>query len=220
MQLLSFSLFGQHPIYCGGMIANARLAPDIYPGWRVRVYHGAEVPCKYLATLERHGCELVEMPHVLENGLPRGTKPWPAYGPRREQSFYGRLWRFLAAQEREASHVVFRDADSRLNVRERAAVASWIESGKLAHVMHDHEHHVDKAMLAGMWGVRGGVLPISEWLQGWSFSGEHDDDQQFLAARVWPVIQADVLIHGPKGVPFPPHPPYAGHVGQIIEMSS
>ena len=216
MRLISFSLYGQHPIYCGGMLANAKLAQELYPGWQVRVYHGEEVPPKYLLPLDRRGCELVPMPHILENGLPRGTKPWPAYGPRRFQSFYGMFWRMLPAADPQVERVIIRDCDSRCNVREVAAVEAWIESGKAAHVMHDHEHHT-KDMMGGMWGVKGGLLPIPEWLSGWSFSGQYDDDQQFLARYVWPRISGNVLIHGPKGQPFPPHAAFSGHVGQIVE---
>mgnify|MGYP006292180853 FL=1 len=44
-----------------------------------------------------------------------------------------------------------RDADSVLNIRERAAVDDWLASGAAFHVMRDHPVHCD-LMLAGMGG--------------------------------------------------------------------
>ena len=33
MQLITFSLFGDKPLYCVGAVENARLAKEIYPDW-------------------------------------------------------------------------------------------------------------------------------------------------------------------------------------------
>ena len=47
---------------------------------------------------------------------------------------------------------VVRDADSRLNVRERFAVEEWIQSGTEVHAMHDHMNH-GQNLNGGMWGA-------------------------------------------------------------------
>ena len=44
MNLISLSLWGHDERYIQGAIRNAELAPDIYPGWTVRVYCSSEVP--------------------------------------------------------------------------------------------------------------------------------------------------------------------------------
>jgi hypothetical protein len=193
--LISFSLFGREAFYTRGAIENATLAPGVYPGWTMRVY--CDDPASPTALeLGRAGCDVVEGP--------RGIDPY--------------FWRFLAASEPGAGCVIFRDCDSRLNVRERAAVAAWEASGLQAHVMRDHRKHTMR-MLAGMWGVRGGVFPdMAPLLAAWKYSRIKGDDQTFLAAVVWPRIAGSVLEHGYGGVPFPEHPPYHGFVGGRVKV--
>jgi hypothetical protein len=200
--IVSFSLWGDGPLYRLGALANVRLAGVHYPSWRVRIYtddpallHGAGAP--------RVPMEVVHMP--------------PNTGVR------GMFWRFLAASDAHAEAIVFRDADSRLNAREAAAVAAWLASGRRFHVMHDHPHHTPWPMLGGMWGVRGGVLPDMERrIAAWGVWREKPDDMHFLADRVWPEARLDLMHHTSvpvpyaAGVAFPPHPPFAGFVGQIV----
>ena len=44
------------------------------------------------------------------------------------------FWRFEAAYDSDADVVIFRDADSRLNMREKAAVDQWLVSDKNFHI--------------------------------------------------------------------------------------
>jgi hypothetical protein len=135
----------------------------------------------------------------------------------------GLFWRFLAASDQAADPILFRDCDSRLNVREAAAVAAWLERGRRFHVMRDHPHHADWPMLAGMWGVRGGIIgDMDRRVGGWGRWHEKLEDQRFLAAEIWPLAQRDMVHHAsvPTALapaePFPPHGAYDGFVGQII----
>ena len=45
---VSYSLYGSDPRYIDGIIENAELMPKIYPGWKMRVYYGKDVPEKTL----------------------------------------------------------------------------------------------------------------------------------------------------------------------------
>ena len=45
-----------------------------------------------------------------------------------------------------------RDLDSRLNAREAAAVAEFLQSGAGVHIMRDHPAHA-AVMMGGMWGA-------------------------------------------------------------------
>jgi hypothetical protein len=211
--LIAFSLWGRDPLYLNGAVENIAKAAAFYPGFRLRFYtddpaaldDAARTRTGHTAADNRHGVnvEIVEMP--------------------RASGMRGLFWRFLAASDQQADPILFRDCDSRLNAREAAAVAAWIESGRGFHVMHDHPHHADWPILAGMWGVRGGVVTDMDLRVGaW---GRYDDkmaDQRFLAAEIWPLAQRDVMHHAsvPSCVapaePFPPHPPCSGFVGQII----
>lgn len=179
MKILTYTLFGDAELYTLGMVANARLAPLVYPGWRVRVYLGAGVPPEAVRVLERRGVEIVD------RSARRLRAPWEPL-----------LWRFEPAGDHALACIAVRDADSRIGARERAAVAQWEASGAMFHVMRDHPQH-GVPMLAGMWGCRGGSLPgISAAIESWDpRDGGKGTDQKFLAERVWPLVRPDCFAH-------------------------
>lgn len=192
-KIISFSVFGSKPMYLRGAVRNAELAPTIYPGWTARFYCERGLPI--LGELRALGAEVVEMP------------PEPGVS--------GAFWRFLAAAEPNVERVIFRDADSRLNVREKAAVDAWVESGRAGHIMRDHPQHTGCPVLAGMWGVLGGRLyGIAADIALWPRKAIKGDDQAFLAAVVYPRV-GDWLAHGVDGSVWPPHSPYSGFVGEV-----
>lgn len=202
MNLISFSLFGSVRNYNLGMVENARIAPLIYPGWKVRVY--ADERITVADELLASGVEIVWM-------------------PREEHSARAMCWRFLAAADENVDRVIVRDADSRLNVREAAAVCAWVESGKPFHVMRDHEHHRSWPIYGGMWGCVGGLFPdMRAWIDRWGKFGDRLDDMLLLAGRVWPLVANDACQHESVksrwgGDPFPDHPRYEGFVGERID---
>src|SRR5258705_2986561 len=107
----------------------------------------------------------------------------------------GMFWRFLAATDETVDVAIFRDADSRLGARERAAVDEWLAGDHDVHLMRDHPWH-RTAIMGGMWGVRGGALwnlrtliaqhqPRSYW----------QCDQDFLRERVFPLVRERAHVH-------------------------
>lgn len=207
MKVLSFSLYGAQSIYCEGAVRNAEIAPRVYPGWVVRFYVDRTVPADALDRLRALGCEVV----VVERAM---------IGPE-----YGKFWRFAVAADPTIERFVCRDADSRLNVREKAAVDAWIASGAAFHVMRDSIHHC-KRVLGGMWGGVGGVIPdIQARIDAWGHYGEWGDSDRFLSDQVWPLMADRCLIHDSWGHfegirPFPPHAPLDGtcYVGEIVPL--
>ncbi len=206
MKLISFSLFGHEPRYLSGALENVRLAREYYPGWACRFYCGPEVDARPLLA---EGAE-----------VRRET----ALGP-----YHGLFWRFFPASEPGVERFIVRDADSRLNPREAAAVAEWEASGRAAHVMRDHVNHVvpDSPILSGMWGGRGGLHPdIRALVRRWGRFQGRFCDQEFLARHIWPRVKHDCLQH--NGVPSPwggvgfPHSPLpeGAFVGQQVEPGS
>jgi hypothetical protein len=206
VKILSFSLYGAHPLYCRGIVRNAELAPRIYPGWVMRVAVDRSVPTDVLAELRARGCEIVEMRKSL--------------GPE-----YGKFWRFLVAADPAVERFVCRDADSRLNVREKAAVDAWIASGRPFHLMRDSIHH-DRRMMGGMWGGVGGILvDIEAQMDAWGRYERWGDSDRFLSDVVWPLVRDRCLCHESRphfgdGMPFPEHPPLDGtcYVGEIVPV--
>lgn len=200
-KIVSMSVYGTKPMYVRGAIANARLIPQVFPGWTMRVYCCLS-DCSSVEELKGLGCEIVAMP--------------------RSRIHSGMFWRFLAAWDPEAERVIIRDSDSRLNIRDWATVQAWEESGKDAHCIMDHPHHSQMPMSGGMWGIKARVLPpvLLEDLQRRCRRPQpRVEDMRWLRDRVHPLIQGSLLRHSSvstkwPSVPFPDHSPYEGFVGQ------
>jgi hypothetical protein len=180
-QLISYGLWGVKPMYCNGALENAKLQRRIYPGWTCRFYVDITTDKGTIQKLTDEGCEIV---YINTN----------AHIGRQKQ-----FWRFLAAEDKDASHIIMRDCDSYLNEREKAAVDEWIESRIGLHLMRDHvQHHTE--ILGGMWGCVGGLFPnmseiINKWLEENLSFTEKWTDQLFLRAVIWPLIKDKHMAH-------------------------
>jgi len=175
--IISFSLWGDDPVYVHGAIVNARIAPNLYYGWRTRFYCDHSVPADALDELRRNGAEVV----MIEDPQLQKIRP---------------LWRFLVSDDPDVDWFICRDTDSRLNAQELLAVEEWVHSGKAFHIMRDHVYHME-LILAGMWGGMAGVLPN---LKNMIFSDplyadNRFSDQAFLMDMVWPLIKDHAMIH-------------------------
>lgn len=202
MKLISFSLWGIDSKYVVGAIRNAELAPAIYPGWRCRFYCAASVPTEAIA-------RLASFPHVE---VVRREDP---------REWNGQLWRMEAAGDPDIEALIVRDTDSRLNVRERAAVDAWLATGASAHAMRDHPWH-NVPMLAGMWGIRGGVLPdVRDLLVPYYLESQQPAwcDQRFLADVVVPRVKDSLVEHDEyfAGCPYPTGRRWREYVGQPFD---
>ena len=122
MKIISFSLWGNLPMYTKGAIVNIELAKEIYPGWTCRFYVNSTVEESVINEIEGKGGQIVR---ITDN---RGA-------------FWGMFWRFLANDDPDMEMFISRDCDSRLNYRERVAVEEWEKSDKCLHIMHDHYAH-------------------------------------------------------------------------------
>lgn len=199
MNKICFSLWGNQDLYCKGAVANVHEAAEVYPGWCCRFY--VMQGCPAIEQLQQLSCEVIIMPAM--------------------EHFKPEFWRFHAASE-NIDYCLFRDCDSRVNTKEAAAVCEWVASDKIAHIMKDSFEHTKQTIMAGMWGIRGGVIAdIHKLITQWTFS--HDmtykyTDQQFLKEIIWPRIRHSVLIHGPGDQPYPLHSPmkYGEYIGQVI----
>jgi hypothetical protein len=175
-KIISFSLWGNNPIYTIGAIRNAELSPIIYSGWICRFYIGKSTDYKVIEQLKQFShVEVVEMDV--------------------DGDWTGMFWRFYPASEEDVDVMISRDCDSRLSEREKLAVDEWLSSDKDFHIMRDHPYH-NTAILGGMWGSKKGVLPqmiklIDEYIKGsfWQV------DQNFLREKIYPLVKDNSLIH-------------------------
>jgi len=186
MKVISFSLWGDNPVYTVGAIRNAELAETIYPDWQCWFYVGSSVPEEILSDLEnRSNCTVIRMEE--------------------EGNWSGMFWRFYPASLSEVEVMISRDTDSRLNKREKAAVDEWIESDKGFHIMRDHPWH-NTEILGGMWGAKRGVIPSMSTMCVEYVKGEFwQVDQNFLREEVWPLVGENFLVHDEffSNKPFP-----------------
>ena len=174
-QVIAFSLWGNNPFYTRGAIRNAELAHELYPEWVCRFYCGAQTEKSVIQQLENLNCEVVVMDEL--------------------EGFGGTMWRFLVANDPSVKCFICRDADSRLNEREKLAVDEWLASGKAFHIMRDAIVHCD-LILAGMWGGYSGVLPnLQELMKSKIDHSRKFLDQDFLSLHIWPMIKKHCLIH-------------------------
>ena len=171
-KIISFSLWGDKPIYTVGAISNAVLAQTIYPDWICRFYiHRPSVPKYVIEELAKQpNVELVDMPEDIG---------WSAM-----------LWRFYPATEDNVSVMISRDCDSRLSLREKACVDHWLNESK-RNVMTIRDTCVHQSqMMGGMWGVKDGFLKfIKPYLDRLIEQTKHTAikgvDQDFLNTKIY-----------------------------------
>jgi len=207
LDVISYSLYvhkpGVHKIgskppaaYIGGMVENAKLAKEFYPGWVVHCYLSDE---------------LLHVQPVLED---LGVQVTPYDNSPFWQGLFTRL---IVMDDPRVRRFCQRDTDSRLGSLDQAAVAAWIKSGKKWHAMRGCKSH-GVPLLGCAWGGPGQSFPnirraIAKWMKTDYVKGS---DQRFTARLVWPEAQKSCLQHDAafgnrfgKTYPFPkPATPY------------
>ena len=174
-KVISFSLFGNHPTYTLGAVANARHANRAYPGWICRFYVADDVPEGIIVRLKDYGAEVINM------GRRVGYEP--------------SSWRFLATVDPEVDIALLRDADSRFTKCELLMVNEWLASDKKFHVMRPGPYPLP--ILSGLWGVRGNIPNFKELLEDHLRSGVNTmgTDELFLRDNLYPQMKGKVFVH-------------------------
>jgi|10_taG_2_1085330.scaffolds.fasta_scaffold00844_15 hypothetical protein len=199
-KVISFSLWGNGPIYCVGAIKNADLALDIYPGWTCRYHIGRSTPQHYIEDLKnRKNVEIVLR--------------------KEEGNWEGMFWRFLDASDLSVDIMISRDADSRLDEREALAVREWLNSDKKFHIMRDHPYHQTQ-ILGGMWGVKNPYLAdMKHLIKNYTKGNYWQIDQNFLRDIIYPIIKNNCMVHDEffEKNPFPIKRKTGEFVGQAFD---
>lgn len=203
-KVVSFSLWGNDPIYTVGALRNAELVTKVYPGWESWLY--LQDDCRY----------------DLQLKLSAGFDKIIYYAP--EIGCDGAFQRFQPFAHPDVSIFVSRDCDSRVSDREFQAVLKWEKSSYQFHCMRDHTAHSYPPVLAGMWGAKSkGFTNPELFLEVLSnYKGaKYFDDQKGLEA-FYRVNQDLFIEHDDwcryKGVKFPKHKPveFGSFVGERI----
>jgi len=175
-KIISYSLWGSNAMYLHGALMNARQCKEFFPDWKVRIYHNDSISDDLLVKLRELGVETVLT-------KPNGT--------------YGTFWRFYPMFE-DYNYILVRDIDARITWRDVRCVNEWIESGKKFMNIRDHHSHYDWPIIAGMFGTRGGALPLSliPIMNKYEIIHQYVSDQVFLARHVWDYMKHDVYELG------------------------
>lgn len=177
-KVISFSLWGDNPIYTVGAVRNSELQKEFFPDWEMWVYHDSTVNELFLNQLKNNGVRLIE---------------------KSDEAYSKATWRFLPISDKSVDFFISRDCDSRISLRDKTSVDEWIESGKKYHIIRDHpEGHYWK-MNAGMWGAKGGlILDIDEKIKQFKLEfNPHikEFDQEFLSKWVYPLALESLFCH-------------------------
>ena len=178
VKVISFSLWGDKPMYTIGAIKNADLSKQFYPDFECWFYiHKDTVPDNIINELGKRDNVKI----ILKEGDLNNIKPM--------------MWRFEAIDHPEVELMMSRDSDTRFRKREILAVNDWIKSDKLFHIMRDHPHHSYK-ILGGMFGTR--KIENFNWIEkinNFNQNGDRMYDQDFLGDIIYPLIKENCMIH-------------------------
>jgi hypothetical protein len=164
-------------------------ARELYPGWRLRVYHN--VTTEDTAAWSRLCALYCTNPHVDLCD----TRRLPTVGDLNSHFPIGRFWRFQVVGDPTVELFGCRDVDSYLLPRERAAVHQWLERGATSqfHIMRD-EPFDHPTILAGLWGANNYInfskaLAVRSRLLDVRVEHGKFYDQAVLHDRVWPIVR-------------------------------
>lgn len=180
-KVISYSLWGDNPVYNHGFMKNYFDAKKIYGEWKVILYYDDSIDIIVKEFIHHYKIESYNMTGI---NIP------------------GEFWRFLANDINNDGYTIFRDCDSRLSLREKLGVDEWINSGKILHVIRDHPFHKiplgvnEMGMLAGMWGIKSGEILIKEMLDNYLINRvtKWGDDQNFISS-IYKKFNDDMYVH-------------------------
>lgn len=178
-KIIAISVWGNNPRYSVGAIRNAELAKELFPDWKVRIYHDTEVNSIHIEELKNfQNVELIDF-SPLSNIIA------PCF------------WRFYSLFESKDNITLIRDSDSRLSKREQKYVNNWLISDEKYFIIRDHVRHYDFPMLAGMWGYKGHMqTSFYDNMIKYAKNNFYTVDQIYLREVIWEEASQNSYIIG------------------------
>ena len=173
-------MWGNDPKYTIGAINNLNAQKILFPNWVCRFYIHSSVHRHVWEDMEKiGGAEIVHIDEPISTGM---------------------LWRFRPLLDKSIDRFIVRDTDGRLTLREQNCVLDWIASKKEFHIIRDNKMHGTRIM-GGMWGATSEFINRIDYnniLENHDFENTPNVcgyDQDFLAAKIYPLIKNSVCIH-------------------------
>jgi hypothetical protein len=192
VNVISFSLWGDKPIYTIGALRNADLAKQFYPDFQCWFYiHIDTVPQHIIDELQSKDNVSI----IFKTGDLLKIKPM--------------MWRFEAIDHPDVKIMMSRDTDTRFLLREKLAVDEWLKSDKICHIMRDHPWH-NYEIQGGMFGLKkNSSINMTDLSNTFDQVGDKMYDQDFLKDIIYPLVKNNSLIHASFNkyedtcIPFP-----------------
>ena len=207
--VISYSLWGEHPMYWKGALRNIEQAKEYFSDWKCRFYIDKDSRKDLIESINGENVEIV----LVES----------------KDSFHGMFWRFWAAEDPEVDIFLSRDCDSRFSIREVEAIKEWLDSDKDFHIMRDHPYH-SVPILGGMWGCRNGIMlniGLGKLIEKWNRFEKKGIDQDFLSQCIYPLVKDIALEHsefnlrfGGDTRPFPSSRNYYEFIGDVFDENN
>lgn len=187
--VLAYSMFGEKKYMERyktfiKFIAKEALESTLYNTWHVWVYHDGTADEDFIASVKTIN---------------------PSVGFLDVRNY--KVWKLLPVGNNTADITCSRNLDSPLSTREFAAVADWLKSKKLVHVMRDHPMHFTNFM-SGLWCFRNHknralgkhiVELVLKYAQTQNPAAHreafHGNDQLVLNKPVWPLVEHETMYH-------------------------
>lgn len=192
--VVSYSLWGDKPIYWIGALKNIELVGEYLPGWFCRFYIDKNCHQDLIDTIKGDNVEVILVDPIGSND--------------NRFSHHGMFWRFEASEDIDVNVFLSRDCDSRISEREVRAINEWLLSDKDFHIMRDHPYH-SVPILGGMWGCRNGIMRkiglkslINDWCNNERSSYSCGIDQDFLREVIYNMIKDISMEHSEFNLKF------------------
>jgi GR25 family glycosyltransferase involved in LPS biosynthesis len=182
MKVFSFCIYGSEKNYYDGLLENIEMINEYFPDFEIYIYKGF---CDPSWTFQGKNIKVIE---TFRQGL------------------VNTLYRFLPLSQSEIGFV--RDADSRINERDRWCIQSFLKSDKSYHIIRDHYWH--KSLIMG--GMFGWKTPCYEKIE----IPSNDDlvygfEELYLSKTIYPLIKPLSLVHTNNHA-------YAGEHVELIDI--
>jgi hypothetical protein len=181
-KIFSFCLYGTDPKYYTGMAANVALITEHFPDYEIWVYASRT------------------------NTLQSGIDPWvcmPSVRMRWSDMTNGALMyeRYMPLEDPTVDICFVRDADSRVDARDRWCISEFLKSSYSFHTIRDHYYHKSR-LTGGLTGWRKGAIDALAQKSGDAdiaacipMTFVYGDDEKFLTAWLYPKIKEHLMIH-------------------------
>lgn len=192
-KIISFSLWGNNPIYTFGAIENVYLAQEIFPDWTVRIYY-KNIPIGIKKELEKcNNCELIL---INNKNYDYGTNA---------------MMRFKVLFDRTIDIFIIRDTDSRLCIEDKQYIDIWEKSNFDFYSLQDNPiSQLNFFLQGGMWGGKKKFFDNNEtinllenefndWIENKICKSYYKkiekkfNDQDFLSYKLVPLIKNNIL---------------------------